>query len=430
MKELKTIFFILSLSLLLGYLALVCVKAIPNKFIEYNIKFSAQKMKEECDVYNNAYSNNKYYSYDSANLYIDGAFLDTFANADGYAICYNKKTNNPFYDSLYCWNYYIKNIKQNTRGVKALLKTLYNKIEDMGVYDHSQEWHGYQVFLKPALIFFNIKDIRLICLLFTQVLLLLVCLQIYEINKNYVLIIPFFIGFEYFNFSLESMSLLFCMDIDTMLLSCLAILYVLKNNKPHRYTGYIFILTGVFAAYFSMFTLPLITIGFPLILWLSLQKDETKEIILSIKHFVYWLIGYFVMGLGKIAISIIFSNSKNGIILIKWYSGIMDKISIADRFKDIWLYIANINNGSLVRLYLLIGIMIFLIVSIYINFFKLKKHIHFKTKYILYVFIGALPLMWVFCVPCHIKEYTIFLFSVSVYSVIQLLFDINNEVKK
>ena len=415
--------------IILGYLCLVAVESIPNKYIEKNIINSAQKLEKDCDLYDRTYIYNKDYSYDSGYLFIDGVFLDIFTEADALAITYNNKTNNPFYSAVYCYNYYIKNIGKNNRGIKALQRTVYNKIKKTGIYEHSQEWHGYRVWLKPALIFFDISDIRLILFLFTQFLFIFVCIGISKSFKNIYGFVTFFISFEYFNYSLGTMSFIFGMDICTMLAGCLGVIYVYKKNLQIKYLSYIFTLVGISAAYFSMFTLPLITIGFPLILWLSLPKydfEENKRIYFLLKYCFYWLIGYFGMGLAKIVLSIILFNAQNGIFCIKWYTGLIGKLSLYDRFENIIYYISNINNYSYFRLLIIIFIVVVIMAVIVIKFKKFIRQKNKLQKYLPYLIIFSFPILWVFVVPVHIKEWTIFLFSISIYAVLEMI----SEIKK
>ena len=95
----------------------------------------------------------------------------------------------------------------------------------------------------------------------------------------------FFFAYEYFAFSLESMSVLLNTDICVMLLGCLGILWA--QNKPPIWTERIFISIGIFASYFSMFNMPMITIGFPLVLWLSLSENKVSPEATRIKKLCY-----------------------------------------------------------------------------------------------------------------------------------------------
>lgn len=417
-KEIKVAFLMTLICIVAGYFLLVFVKIIPNKYIQQNIVLSAEELKTEGDT---------------PFLYTNGCFLDNFSDADALAVAYNNKTHNPFYNALYCFNYYIGN-HGASRGVEALYQTVTNLEHNMKYYDHSHEWHGYQVWLKPILLIYDISDIRFICFFFTQFLFIIVCIELYKYFKNYWNILPFFISYEFFCFSIESMSFLFCMDIVTMLLSCIAIIYSYRKNLSEKYFCYIFTLTGISAAYFSMFTMPIITIGFPIIVYISLlntNEVKTKQLYSFFQYFFYWLFGYFVMGLSKIFITIMLFNATKGISGIKWYTGFTLNVSLSERVEKVIYYVTNFNNYSEFKFYFLLLIFVFILFKIVIKDVRKKKKVIISITQVLpYFIISILPILWVFIVAVHVPERTMFLFSISIFSVLQFLWNFHKKVYK
>ncbi|MBQ9149523.1 hypothetical protein IJX73_01185 [bacterium] len=307
LKELKIILIYIFIGIFVGYLSLVLVNFIPKDLIRNNVKISSRILIKQGDM---------------PNMFLKGTTLENFTDADAISLTFNKD-NNPFYDALYAYNYQL--VKRKAfRGVKALKLTAAENTQKLNIYEHSQEWHGYQTLLRPLLIFYDISDLRYLSFLTVQILLILVCFNITKAFNNRFAFIPFLFGFEYFNYTFESITFLFSMDFCIMLLGCLAILKAVEKKKDYKYIGRIFAILAISDSYFSMFNMPILTIAFPLILWLSLTEYKNHSSISQNNKMVlifttYWFSAYTLMTSIKIFITKIFLGLKKGVYLRKYY---------------------------------------------------------------------------------------------------------------
>ena len=98
----------------------------------------------------------------SPSIYAKRSFLENFSDADAFAVTFNQKQQNIFINALEDFNYYLGE-RGNNRGVEALWETAQGNTKNLKTYQHSQEWNGFQIYLKPLLIF-TIYRISVICL--------------------------------------------------------------------------------------------------------------------------------------------------------------------------------------------------------------------------------------------------------------------------
>lgn len=173
---------------------------------------------------------------------------------------------------------------------------------------YGRYWHGYLVLLKPLLMITNLSSIRMIMSV-TQ--LLLVGIIIYAATKRGIgnLAIAFLasVPFFYFVSMFTSLSLSICFYI-----MAAAVLIVLcgheKLKEKNRYL-YFFLLVGMATAYLDFLTYPLVTLAFPLIVVLYLDKEVWKTKVQKLfSYSIQWGIGY----IGLWALKWIFSDVLTG----------------------------------------------------------------------------------------------------------------------
>ena len=159
-------------------------------------------------------------------------------------------------------------------------------------FNNGRYWHGYIMVYRPLLLIFNIKQIRL--LLFIIYIILFITL-IYLIYKRFdiskaIIFASSLICANYFSasYSLESTPIFLIMMISSILL-------LLKIDKIKDIGLYIFIV-GCITNFFDYLTVPLITIGIILSLYVLKLFEEKKDWKYCIKFIIInsliWLIGY------------------------------------------------------------------------------------------------------------------------------------------
>ena len=233
-------------------------------------------------------------------------------------------------------------------------------------------------------------------------------------------VLPFAAAYFYFNFAVESISLLFFTDLNIMMLSCLGILWAVSRKKDPTI---IFALTGAVIAFSSMLIFPMLAIGFPLIVWLTATKDVKRSLIEKILHMIpyalYWLIGYAITSLTKILLSQTMINSNSGVNMVKLYLGSSNHLSAADRMERLRKVFNQIIYTSDLRydcLMLTIAILLLIIII------RRKFSRHALLQGIPYLAIALLPFLWIFAVAGHSHHFwTCFNFSIMIYAVLQLL---------
>lgn len=149
-------------------------------------------------------------------------------------------------------------------------------VEQAREVEYSRYWHGYLVVLKPLLYFMSFNALRMLasCLqLFLVGLILWLCFQRGEhfLGMSFLAALPFL---YFFNLYL-SLSLSIC-----FYLMAVVVLVQLKWHEVlcrRQWYGEFFFLAGMATAYFDFLTYPLVTLGFPLCIFLYLSEYHWRE---------------------------------------------------------------------------------------------------------------------------------------------------------
>lgn len=392
---------IVVLAMVCGYLLLVVASMIPQKLIYTHISEVSEKM---------------YYEGNYPSLYMNGAYIENFSDADAYAVAYNQRYNNPFINALDAFNYAYD---QDTthRGVKALYFTIPGSLNT--IYEHSHAWHGYRIILRPLLIFWNLADIRSICFYIVSILSIFTCCLLYNRNSKFISVFPFAVSILFFFFTLESMTFLFFLDFVIMLASCIFIIIMADSNISNIAT--IMTLTGFAVAYFDLFNMPLITVGFPIVLWISISNSPAKKKLTdSISLYIHWFLGFALTTFTKMLISHFMFPGSSSSKAFRWYTGIIGNFTISDRFKAIQHLIFRAFDMSNIRQFLIMVFIISLVIGVIKKINTLNPY-HFFA----YVIPALIPFVWIFVLPVHATmDWTIFIFAITIYSLLQLSVDL------
>lgn len=158
--------------------------------------------------------------------------------------------------------------------------------------EYSRYWHGYLVFLKPALWLTSFNTLRVLA----SILQLLcvagitaLCAKRGEsfLGMGFAASVPFLYFFSMY-FSL-SLSLCFYVMSAVLLIQ---LIYHEKLNARDWYCE-LFLLTGMATAYFDFLTYPLVTLGFPLCVCLYLNREGWKRSLGKLAGYsLEWGVGY------------------------------------------------------------------------------------------------------------------------------------------
>lgn len=179
--------------MLIGYLMITMVYLIPDERISANAKKSADILMEQ-GVYPHGFTN--------------GWFLDNFTDADCISVSINKAGTNPFSNALNAFQMADKN-DPHAASIEALHSTVYGLASHDRIGNHSYLWHVYRVWLRPMLLRYHITEIRDLLFMSLNILIMLLCIYIAKIRKDMLAAVPFLVAITFFNFQMESMSMLF-----------------------------------------------------------------------------------------------------------------------------------------------------------------------------------------------------------------------------
>ncbi len=407
LHELKNISFISILVIFFGYFLLVVVNLIPTEKIERNVLNSAEIMLEQGNA-----------------PVIGGVTVENFSDADAIGITFNKDDDRPFYYAMYAYNHSLDK-KARVRGVYSLHAATVAHRSSLGIYEHSQEWHGYQLWLRPLLVFVDIEKIRPIFFFFVNLTAFLLCLRLNKYFNSYLAFLPFFISFLLFDYSFVSLSFLLGTDI---LIALVGSYFVLKYYKlsQGQLLYRIFGIIGMVASYFSMCNMPMLTVGFPLVTWLAAENRQSsaglKYKIASIIAFSFcWLLGYSILTFSKLYLAKFLVGAKSGVYALKWYTGCIHGYTLLDKFKMSNELLTSITHGQ----YILAFIIFVLILSFVVVLLKKKSVKNYFTNAIPYLFVSIYPYIWCVVMPVTINIWwTYLLYGISLYACLQFVWNV------
>ena len=164
---------------------------------------------------------------------------------------------------------------------------------------YSRYWNGYLIFLKPLLLIFNIKGIRILNIILQTILILGVCVLLFKKAKT--LIIPYLFSIFVLNPLAVMQSMQFSSIFYIFNIAMLVLLIFYEKLKAKNYFGYAFLIIGIVTSFFDFLTYPLATLVMPLtiIMWFDESKTYREKFLTAFKFGVFWAIGYFGFWIAK-----------------------------------------------------------------------------------------------------------------------------------
>ena len=167
--------------------------------------------------------------------------------------------------------------------------------------EYARYWHGIQTIIRPLLLFFNYEEI---CYIFIILTFILMAYAIYGISKNlnYIYGIAFLISMLIVCFFVAPFSIQYTGMFMAMLIMIILVNYLYKTKKEYLYP-YLFFIAGGCATFFDLLTVPVLTLGMPLVMVILLKTKEgtnIKDIIIEmIKLSFLWGIAYATLWASK-----------------------------------------------------------------------------------------------------------------------------------
>lgn len=281
---------IIVVGVIVGFCLLLIVYKLPVSMMEKRVNNSTEMLMEEfdSDVILNRYQ---------------GTYMGTFTdNLMLQTAIYEKGAHSVVDRAL---NVYRKEVsdKEWMPGV-----SLINYLNDRSGEEVSypRYWHGYLVLLKPALLIFDMAELRLFNMIFLSLLIFGIVYILQKRKKAYYNIA--FLGAIFSMYPMAiymSLSQSICVYI--MLIAMLIYLQFYKKLNENDKEIYFFLILGMLTSYFDLLTYPLLPLGACLILYIIL---EDSKIIQGLKYIIITSIafgfGYLMMWVGKWIVSWIF----------------------------------------------------------------------------------------------------------------------------
>ena len=170
--------------------------------------------------------------------------------------------------------------------------------EELRIRPYARYWHGYLVFFKPFLTFFNLSDMLIFNMIFQTLLWVLMIMGFYQkgLKRFIPALFAFIVVMHPFEIS-YSFQITDCFVITAL---TVLVMFRFENSRFVKCNegAYLFLLSGICTAYMDLLTYPIITLGVPLSIWMILRggnmtlRDQLKSVV---KCSAYWGGGYLGM---------------------------------------------------------------------------------------------------------------------------------------
>ena len=290
--------------------------------------------------------------------------------------------------------------EHNGHSIEGLANAVNGGDESINIY--GRYWHGYNIFLKPLLLIFDINGIRILNFIVQAILVGIVCLFLWKKCKK--LLLPYLLSLLAISPFTISMSMQFSSVFYIFNLVMLFILIFYEKLNIRDNFKYVFLVSGILTSFFDFLTYPLITLLMPLIMLFYIKGDELKTLkqkfLFLFKLCVFWVIGYIGMWVSKWILTAIFTDYnifKNGI--DSAFDRLNDDINGLSSF-EVHLQAVIRNLSVFIKnLWFIVPLILFFIgFSIYA--FTKKPSLKIKDNWI-YIIIAIIPILWYLVIGNH-----------------------------
>lgn len=231
-------------------------------------------------------------------IYTDGMIFN-----EAYTYGENGRTDiflNPFMDV------------NGTNPTNSLYEVVALANDDYEINYYGRYWHGYQIIIRPLLLFFNYTDIRRFNMMLQLFLIFFFVWKAVK-SRDQRILIPFFGMYIFLSPVTLFGSLQYSPCFYVMMLMLIAIL-TWKGDLDDNRRSYLFLAAGILTAYFDFLTYPFVTLGVPLLAYLGLERTCLQSAKKALKDTILctmsWGIGYVGMWGSKWGIASLFTGEN------------------------------------------------------------------------------------------------------------------------
>lgn len=256
----------------LFWLMLIAVYCIPTDFMKDNLIESEQILKTE-NLYPASYTTGKSYDNFTVAIMLDEAALGN---------------ENPIKDSVEARYYYDDDV----------ISTVAHSVNGEWNTSYSRYWHGYLVFLKPLLLLFDVRGIRLLLQTTMLVLLGLASIAFYRRwgNRGILFAVALLLSMGLFGVADASATLPIFSSFAIATLGCIVLV------RHVEWTDYelrrAFFVIGAVTVYFDFLDNPIITLGLSLltVVLLRYRSSSAQDLVKTIlQGILFWGLGYGIL---------------------------------------------------------------------------------------------------------------------------------------
>lgn len=267
-------------------LTLITVNTIPKKYIKDNVEESLEVLTIEghCPPAKWAYR----------------LLLDNYTDAIMLDTAYSMDTNSPLESTMFMRRGYRRgeNLILNSVDTPDVpIDNLEANISETNTsyYEYFRYWHGYMIFLRPLLVFFNYSEIRVILVVvITLFAMLLVYLSYKKVDK--ILAVATILMLIASNFWAIGLSMQY---VSVFVITLLSSIYIVARKDKIKNGVMLFFVIGMLTSFFDLFTTPVLTLGIPMIFWIYTKNKEKNTLTGSISILLAWGAGYSFAWLSK-----------------------------------------------------------------------------------------------------------------------------------
>ena len=290
-------------------------------------------------------------------------------------------------------------------------------LDDAQVVDYGRYWHGYLIFLKPLFVFFNLQQIRFFNLCLQLVLFLIGLRLIYKrLGVRYCFC--FLAAITFLN-PLSSWQCMSYNNVMNVLFS--AVLWVLLDKNPNN--KYMFFIIGMVTIIFDCLSFPLVTLGFPLILFISLYERSFKEnIVCVIENSFLWCLGYALMMMAKWGAATLLTGQN--ILQDGWQNVLYRTYDVSEFGEPLSLTMIidtwRLNLSIIAKQSSLVVAVVFL-ASVALSYFYRPYKFYKNPKALIFLGIFCMPFVWYGILVNHSlihSHWTYKILSVSIYALL------------
>ena len=273
---------------------------------------------------------------------------------------------------------------------------------------YARYWHGSSFFFRPLFMLMDYSTMRFAMFTVSSLLLLLLaCVYFQKAGwvKTLVLSLGFLLTYGFVTqFSMQFFPVL--------VLTAVACILVAKGDvsKDH---GMLFFIIGSLVCYFDLFTTPLLTLGMPLVVMLSLSQEKPfvfkDNLIKIIKLVILWGLGFALTFVTKWALATLILGQN---IFADAYEVSLYRMEVDDFTR--WDAVAK-NLGMLH--WWIVGLAAVALIA-----FNVTRHRKFNyRKAVLFLLIALMPFVWYFILSNHSYLHWWFTYRLQAISVACLL---------